>query len=490
MKKFISLVLAGIIGSVITISIFEVFKPVQNNVIVEHSTTNTIPTGLVRNISSSPMTFDFTIAAEKAMPAVVHITSTQTNYANNQSRAYSHDPFFDFFNNDLQNYRRAPQPKIGTGSGVIISEDGYIVTNNHVIDKADDIEVTLHDKRTYKAKVIGTDPSTDLALIKIEETALRYLPSMNSDDIKVGEWVLAVGNPFNLTSTVTAGIISAKGRNINILKDRSAVESFIQTDAAVNPGNSGGALINIEGKLVGINTAIASPTGSYSGYSFAVPSNIVEKVVADLIKFGIVQRGYLGVMIRGLNGNLARELELEITEGVYIDSILENSSAKEAGIKAGDIIVKIDGVEVKTSPKLQEAVARHRPGDIVLVTVIRDNRTKEFSVTLKNIEGNTNVVTKEKKAVLNILGAEFQEINTKNANKLNIDGGIQIKSIGEGKLRKFTNMQKGFIITRVNGKKVTTTNELVNILSNHKGGVMIEGIYPGSSIVYYYALGL
>ena len=315
---------------------------------------------------------DFTAVAEQVMDAVVHIKSTQVvAQASPGPRGYRQlpDPFGDLFGDFFRPHFRfegphpqIPNPSVGTGSGVIINSEGYIVTNNHVIAGASDIEVTLHDNRTYKAKVIGTDPSTDLALIQIKEKNLPTLPLVNSDDVRVGEWVLAVGNPLNLNSTVTAGIVSAKSRNINILQDQYAIESFIQTDAAINPGNSGGALVNLQGGLIGINTAIASPTGAYAGYGFAVPSNLVSKVVEDLLKHGVVQRGYLGVSIRGVDGSLAREKDLVVTRGVYVDSVMDKSAADEAGIKAGDVIKEINGYSVTTAPQLLEIIGRYRPG--------------------------------------------------------------------------------------------------------------------------------
>ena len=353
-----------------------------------------------------------------------------------------------------------PQPRVGSDSGVIINESGYIVTNNQVVANADDIEVGLHDNRTYKASVIGTDPATDLALIQIKETDLPTLPFVNSDDVRIGEWVLAVGNPFNLNSTVTAGIVSATARNINILRDQYAIESFIQTDAAINPGNSGGALVNLEGGLIGINTAIASPTGAYAGYGFAVPSNIVSKVVEDLLKYGSVQRGYLGVMIRGVNSTLAEEEDLEVITGIYVDSLLENSAAREAGIQEGDVIVSINGSTVNTAPKLQELIARKRPGDEIEVKVNRNGTEKTFTVTLNNREGNTEIVAQEKNETLNMLGADFETLDEETAQKLNIDGGVKVSRLYPGKLRKDTDMQEGFIITKVDGKPVKNVDRV------------------------------
>ena len=448
---------------------------------------------------------DFTTVADKVMNAVVHIKSTQTsNYTarNQQQYRVLPDPFRDFFGDDLfdqffgprykyeYNEPEQPEVRVGTGSGVIINSEGYIVTNNHVIADADDIEVTLHDNRTYTATIIGTDPSTDLALIQIKEKDLVYLPLVNSDDVQVGEWVLAVGNPFNLNSTVTAGIVSAKSRNINILRDQYAIESFIQTDAAINPGNSGGALVNLQGGLIGINTAIASPTGAYAGYGFAVPSNIVNKVIEDLLKYGVVQRGYLGVTIRGVDGNLAKEKDLEVTKGVFVDSVMENSAARTAGIKSGDVILEIDGSEVTTAPELQEMIARHRPGDEVDLNIIRGKKNVDIKVKLKNREGETKFLSKGRKEIFNVLGAEFEDLDRATAKKLDIDGGVKVTKLYAGKLMKNTNIREGFIVTKVDGKQVKSTEQLAEILKNKKGGVLLEGIYEDLPGEYYYAFGL
>lgn len=449
---------------------------------------------------------DFTQVAERVMDAVVHIKSTQTGnipLRPNQPYRELPDPFRDFFGDeffdqffgprfrfDSPRHPDKPRVKVGTGSGVIINSEGYIVTNNHVIANADDIEVTLHDNRTYKATVVGVDPSTDLALIQIKEKGLPTLPMVDSDDIKVGEWVLAVGNPFNLNSTVTAGIISAKSRNINILRDRYAIESFIQTDAAINPGNSGGALVNLQGGLVGINTAIASPTGAYAGYGFAIPSNIVNKVIDDLLKYGVVQRGYLGVTIRGIDGNLVREKDLNISRGVYIDSVAENSAAEDAGIKAGDVILEVNSAEVTSAPEVQEIIARHRPGDEIEVRINRNGKNKLLKVKLKNLDGETRFVAKNKSEILNVLGADFEEIDRETAKKLEINGGVKVKKLYAGKLSKQTDIREGFIITKADGKSVSTPDDLVALLKDKKGGVLLEGVYEDVPGTYYYAFGL
>ena len=456
------------------------------------------------NGAPDPLSLNFTVAANKSLPVVVNIQSAvrarrQMGGALGQGFNMRDLPeaFRQFFGPNMP--QGAPNDddngdenvQMGTGSGVLISPDGYIVTNNHVVAGADELTVTLNDKRSFKAKVIGTDPSTDLGLIKIEADNLPFANFSNSDDTQVGEWVLAVGNPFNLTSTVTAGIVSAKGRDIHILQDQAPIESFIQTDAAINPGNSGGALVNLNGDLIGINSAIASPTGAYAGYGFAIPANIVAKVVDDLKKFGVAQRGYLGVVIREVNGQLAKEKDLNVSQGVYVDSLSENSAAQEAGIRRGDVITKIDGMPVAAASDVLEKVGRHRPGDKVDITVARGSSEKVFGVVLKNKQGNTEVVKKtDASSVTAILGAEFQTLSGKEASKLDLPGGVKVIQLGRGKLADQTDLRAGFIITKVDGKPVRTAEDLVAQLSDRSGGVMLEGIYPDRPGAYYYAFGM
>lgn len=506
MKNYVLSAFIAFIVSLCVIWIAPDVIPMRNAIKIEHVNGTTAQGALYTvNENNDIIPLDFTSVADNVMNAVVHIKSTQSvdySSANGQQYRQLPDPFRDFFNDDFfdqffgPGYRyQKPQPqqprmKVGSGSGVIINEQGYIVTNNHVIADANDIEVALHDNRTYKATVIGTDPSTDLALIQIKEKNLPSLPLVNSDDVKVGEWVLAVGNPFNLNSTVTAGIVSAKSRNINILRDRYAIESFIQTDAAINPGNSGGALVNLQGALVGINTAIASPTGAYAGYGFAVPSNIVNKVVEDLLKYGSVQRGYMGVTIRGVDGNLAREKELHVTKGVYIDSLAENSAALEAGLKPGDVILEVNGTEVATAPELQEMIARHRPGDEVSIKVARGDKEIDVKVRLKNKNGEEKFLANNREEVFNILGAEFEDLDDKTARKLEIDGGVKVKTLYAGKLRQHTDIKEGFIITKVDGKKVTSKEQLAKVLDKKKGGVLMEGMYENLPGTQFYAFGM
>ncbi|MCK0145382.1 Do family serine endopeptidase [Arenibacter sp. F26102] len=436
---------------------------------------------------------DFTETAKKVLDGVVHIRSTQTRSNNSTNIAPRDLPdiFKDFFGDRFQSPDNLPQqPLHGSGSGVVIDVKGHIVTNNHVINNATELEVTLHNNETFKAVVIGADPTTDLALLQIQAENLKALSFVDSDDVEIGEWVLAVGNPYSLYSTVTAGIVSAKGRNININQEKFAIESFIQTDAAINPGNSGGALVDLEGKIVGINTAIATSTGSYTGYGFAIPSNIVTKVVSDLLKYGSVQRGMLGVTIVTMNGNLAKEKDIDFIKGVWVENVGEDSAAEKAGIKPGDVIVKVNGTNVITSPKLQEIIARHRPGDKLSIVVDRKGKEKEFQVTLANVKGTTEITKSENVEMLNFLGADFETLDKKTANKLQIDGGVRITNLYPGLLRQYTQMRSGFIITHVDGKKVTNIKEFVASLENKKGGVMLEGLYEDVPGKQYYAFGL
>lgn len=442
------------------------------------------PVGFQMSSRTGGVDSDFTQAAEMTVNAVVHIKSTVMT-----TERISGDPFFDlFFGNRGQGQ---PQPKVGYGSGVIISSDGYIVTNNHVIDNSDEIEVTLNDNRKFKALLVGTDPATDIALLKVDESNLPIIKFGNSDDLKIGEWVLAVGNPFMLNSTVTAGIVSAKARSIGIMgnSQKLGIESFIQTDAAVNPGNSGGALVNTSGELIGINTAIFSQTGNYAGYSFAVPSSIVSKVVTDIKQFGTVQRAVLGISITDINADLAKEKDLKVMEGVYVAGVNERSAAAVAGIKEGNVITAINGVKVKTVAQLQEQVNRYRPGDKIQVTVMRDSKSENVTVTLKNQSGNTDVV---KQQGLEALGATFNELKDQEKAKLGIRNGVQITELGEGKFRN-SGMRKGFVIMKINDMRVNSVKDIEKIykeLTSGRNGdqepvLFIAGIYPNGKTAYY-----
>ena len=420
---------------------------------------------------------DFTYAAEKSVEAVVHV-KTKIDVSSRYSMNI--DPFFDFFFG-RPSQPREPQYREGSGSGVIISTDGYIVTNNHVIDNASTVEVTLNDKRKFDAKVIGTDPSTDIALLKIEAENLPIIEFGDSDDLHIGEWVLAVGNPFNLTSTVTAGIVSAKARNINILNAEMKIESFIQTDAAVNPGNSGGALVNTRGELIGINTAIASQTGSYSGYSFAVPTTIVSKVVADLKEYSVVQRAVLGVQIADINDELAKEKNLKTLKGAYI-------AAADASLKEGDIITGINGQTVNSVAELQEQVSRYRPGNDIKVNYIRDGKNESVIVTLKNRSGNTNVV---KIADTSILGATFKEVDSRTAEKFRLNAGIQIDTIDKNGALAKAGLKKDFIILKVNGQPIRSEKDLTTIVNqtvnanDQERALFITGIFTNGQIAHF-----
>jgi len=413
-------------------------------------------------ISSSPT--DFISAAEAVTPAVVNIKASQSSD-------------FDFWGGTYGG---------SSGSGVIISEDGYIVTNNHVIEEGKRLEVTLNDHRKYPAKLIGTDPSTDLALIKIDAKGLPNLIFGNSDKIRIGEWVLAVGNPFNLESTVTAGIVSAKGRSIDILDDIYKVESFIQTDAAVNPGNSGGALVNTNGELVGINTAIITRSGRYEGYSFAIPSNLARKVIRDLKDFGVVQRAILGISIDEVTDERAKKLDLESVEGIYVSKVSENSGAQEAGLRKGDVIVKINGVKTSSMPVLQEQIARFRPGNTVKVDYFRNGKRYQTQVTLKNMNGTTALVSSAlDNDLLEEIGFEIRNLTDDEIKRLGTKGA-KVISIYRGSKIERTNMDPDFVITRINQKSIRTAEDVANILADAKGKIMLEGVYEGYPDVWYY----
>ncbi|MDL2290230.1 Do family serine endopeptidase [Paludibacteraceae bacterium OttesenSCG-928-F17] len=435
------------------------------------------------NVSSATET-DFTLAAELSVNAVVHV-KTKTQVKQTQ---YMRDPFFEFFFGQPRSRSGEMPMQQGAGSGVIITPDGYIVTNNHVVSGANEIEVILNDKRTFTATVVGSDPNTDIALIKIDAENLPIIVFGNSDELKVGEWVLAVGNPFNLTSTVTAGIVSAKARNINILNAEMKIESFIQTDAAVNPGNSGGALVNTRGELVGINTAIASQTGSFAGYSFAVPSSIVSKVVSDIRQFGVVQRAVLGVSIQDINNELAKEKNLKTLEGAYVAEVQKNSAAEKGGIKSGDIIKKVNSVNVKSVAELQEQVGRYRPGDIITIDVLRDNSTKTLKVELKNRQGSTDIISSE--SAQEILGAKFKAVDQKVRESLRLDYGIQVESVSKGKFQN-NGVRAGYVVLKVNNQNVRSAEDIQRAVDfalnkdDKEKALFLTGVYPNGKVAYY-----
>lgn len=440
---------------------------------------------------------DLTYAAEKSLPSVVHILSTKNSKV--QTVEVENDPFSDFFSdpfgffgnpqgNGGKQRRSVRTPKQqGSGSGVIISTDGYIVTNNHVVADADELTVTLNDNKEYSARIIGTDKASDLALIKIDGKNLPAITIANSDDIKVGEWVLAVGNPFNLTNTVTAGIVSAKARSLY----QNGVESFIQTDAAINPGNSGGALVNTRGELIGINAMLYSQTGSFSGYGFAIPTSIMNKVVADLKQYGTVQRALIGIQGQDVKNYVdakkdkGEDIDLGTMEGIYVAKVTEESAAEEAGMKEGDVITAIDGKPVNKMAELQEVLAKKRPGDKVTVTYLRDKKKATKTVTLKNEKGNTQVV---KKADLDVLGGNFRAITNAQKEQLNIGYGLEVLKVNSGRL-KTAGITKGFIIQRVNDNAVKTIDDLQNAVkeaSTSKDPVLyIQGVYPTGKKAYF-----
>jgi len=497
MKKFLAYIIVGIVSTISTLAIIHYYN-------------DSIFTTLKHNESSDKDVFKlasyngnlpndaFIGAAKISTPAVVHI-NTKMKLKKQDRNMQNKNPFFQFFGDPFGGspYDMPPQEQEGSGSGVIISNDGYIVTNNHVIDGADEINVNLYDNREFKAKVIGNDPNTDLAVIKIDASNLSYLTFANSDDVQVGQWVLAVGNPFNLSSTVTAGIVSAKTRNINILRDKAgnlAIESFIQTDAAVNPGNSGGALVDLNGNLVGINAAIATPTGSYAGYSFAIPSNLAQKVVKDMIDFGIVQRGFLGVSIREVDAELAKDLKLNEIKGAYIAEVNKLSAAETGGIKRGDVILKIGESEIKNTADLQEHVARYRPGDKIKVEIFRDGSLITKEVVLKSKENKTSLLSKEESPksddILGDLGISVEEISNLEAKKLGTSGGLRVNKITDGIIQQNTNMQVGFIIIGINNRAVTKKQDLIDLINDSKGnGILLQGKYPDQNGLKYYAFG-
>lgn len=456
------------------------------------------PGSMVRTSASVGTNVDFTRAAESTVNSVVSIKNfANPRYNSSSMNPFMDDPFFEFFFGPQQ--RQQPEQKEGEpvqqglGSGVIISPEGYIVTNNHVIDGADRLDVVLNDNRTFNATVIGADPVTDIALIKIEADGLHAIRMGDSDDLKIGEWVLAVGNPFGFTSTVTSGIVSAKARSISSKtgsrrrNGQMGVESYIQTDAAVNPGNSGGALVNLNGELVGINTAIYSNTGSYSGYSFAVPISLVSKVVDDLLTYGTVQRAVLGVTIQNLTSELAKKHNIEgYSEGVLVTGFADHSSAREAGIEEDDLLIEFDGVPLKSVSQLQELVGRHRPGDRVKITYVRNNKRHTADIKLINTQGNTEVSTRGQ---FTDLGCAFVTLDKQKCRELGISSGVQVKGVQDGKMRK-QGVKDGFIITKVNNQRVSSLEDIERIYNSimQEDGdhvLFLTGMYPTGKNQYY-----
>ncbi len=417
---------------------------------------------------------DFTFAAELTVHAVVHVKTKATVGSS------SSNPLYEFFYGPGANRQREVR---GFGSGVIVSADGYIVTNNHVIEEADVVDVTLNDKRTFPAEVVGRDPSTDIALLKIKATGLPYIKFGNSDAIRLGEWVLAVGNPFNLTSTVTAGIVSARGRSLGLLDNQYRIESFIQTDAALNQGNSGGALVNTRGDLIGITTAIISPSGAYAGNSFAVPSSIVMKVYEDLKQYGEVQRGLMGVNITDVTDEIAKEENLKEIKGVYLTGVIEDGAARAAGLAEKDVIIAINGQPVLTTADLQEKVNRYRPGDKVEVTYMRKGRQDNKTVVLRNFEGGTGVVAPGAQSA-SLYGATFAPVTSGDKQQYRVTNGVKITSISEGRFRDL-GLSKGTVIVDVNGQKVNSAADIRRATNEEKSLTSVEGFTPDGTYFKY-----
>lgn len=507
MRKVGLTLLTAFVGGAMALGTYKVFEKDSNEGLTfeERQKVYFASNRNTSNVVSSAGDVDFTQAAASVTPAVVYI---RTTYAAQQGRSGGRDPFEEMFGDmfgQRQQQQRA-QPQRASGSGVIISTDGYIVTNNHVVANASKVEVTTNDHRTLQAKVIGTDPNTDLALIKVTATNLPIVKLGNSDNVRVGEWVLAVGNPFNLNSTVTAGIVSAKGRNIGIIGSEDndedsnpfggrgryqqqqqqqqprlnkAIESFIQTDAAINPGNSGGALVNTKGELIGINSAIASHTGSYEGYGFAVPVNLAKKVLNDLEKFGSVKRGYIGVSFTELNPDRADELKLKTSNGLYVNELVNGGGAEAAGIQKGDIITKVEGNPVYESSDLQERVGRLQPGDKINVTVLRAGSEKNFTITLKGeptAGANKTAMSKSAEELYNKLGASFQPLTQAQKSKFRLNAGVVVTQVRRGGFFENYDIPVGSIITGINGVAINSVQDIDKAITNLKNGQMvIEG---------------
>ena len=466
----------GLAGGCIAFLALDAFR---GNGVITGSSLNVVSPENLRQVSydapavspaALPGTVDLREAAKTTLPTVVHVKTVQ------MGREYSGNSLWEFFYGGTPRAQEAPQ-RMGIGSGVIISEDGYIITNNHVITRSDKITVTLNNKREYEAKVIGTDPNTDIALIKIEETGLPHIRYANSDHVELGEWVLAVGNPYNLTSTVTAGIISATARELGINPSQMSLESFLQTDAAVNSGNSGGALVNARGELIGINTAIGSPTGNFSGYAFAVPSNIAKKVVEDLKEFGSVQRAIVGITMRELNSELANELKMDEIGGIYVVDILPGGAAQKAGLKTGDVIKSINGMDVSTVPAFQGQLGKFSPGTTVNMNISRAGKRLDFEVQLQEMASIGD-------ASLDVLGAKVRSLSSNERGRFRINAGVLIEEIANGPLKR-AGLRKGYIIVKINSKAIHTPEEFFNELKLAENeGVLITTISPNGRVGY------
>lgn len=484
------MVFSSVLGGVIAIGGYTLVQPESNQIPLQQAAQEGTPsfTNMVLDTNNFvvPEGLNFVYAANNSKDAVVHIR-TVYNGQRGENAVYFEDLFREYFGEQPRQQRQMPSR--GAGSGVIVSSEGFIVTNNHVVEGASEIEVLLNDNRSYQAEIVGLDPTTDLAVLKVED---RNLPTMNwgnSDNLQLGEWVLAVGNPFEFRSTVTAGIVSAKARNIGILASANRgtnlqIESFIQTDAAVNPGNSGGALVNLRGELVGINTAIISPTGAFAGYSFAVPVSLVHKVYDDLVEYGQVQRAMLGIRIRDVNAELSAEEKLGTLKGIYIQSVMDGSTADDANLESGDVIVEIDGLSVNNVSQLQEKIALKRPGESVDVTYLRNGKSRTVDVVLKNQNGTTDLVAAITDQIT-LAGATFTEMTEDEVEEYGVQGGVKISEIGGGKWRE-AGIKRGFLITKVDKTEIRELKDFSDYLNQVKGeGILIEGIYPDGEKAYY-----
>ena len=475
MKKNLTLVLLSVLlSSVAAVAVVKLTDSSKKNYVY-----STVDNANIRQVTFGEQNFpDFTYAAESCVDGVVFVKVVKREQGGGQASILDH--FFGF-----GNPYSIPRERASSGSGVIITPDGYIVTNNHVVSGASQIEVTLNDNKTFQAKLVGTDPVTDVALLKVEAEGLPAIPFGDSDALRLGEWVLAIGSPFNLRSTITAGIVSAKGRSLPDMSGEFKIESFIQTDAAVNPGNSGGALVNVKGELVGINTAIASNTGSYTGYSFAVPVTIVKKVIDDIKEHGTVKRAILGISMVELTQELASLAQMEGNfSGVYVAELNRSGAAYKAGVREGDILVAIDGKKMKNPSEVQAAINTRRPGDVVELLVFRDGKEISMSATLQG-EGNVSVAEGENPVVL---GAVLAEPDAALLKKLRIKGGVEIAEIGNGKFKQ-AGVSKGFIITHINQTPVSSVKEVVEIVGKAKRAILVEGMYKNGD-VYYYGVGV
>lgn len=471
MKKILSLTLFIVLVSGVTA--FTIVKFTGYNSGSATSGKSILP---VQKVSFSGDNFpDFTYAAESAVKAVVHVKVVKRGY----DEQYS---IYDFFFGNTP--ERVPREQSGMGSGVIITSDGYVVTNSHVVSGADEITVTTENNKSYKAKLVGNDAVTDVALLKIDQESLPYLTFGSSDSLRLGEWVLAIGNPYNLRSTVTAGIVSAKARSMASMDGEFKIEAFIQTDAAVNPGNSGGALINTKGELVGINTAIASRTGSYAGYSFAVPSTIVKKVVEDFIKYGSVKRALMGITMQDMSSDLAKEKNIKDVNGVYIAEVSKGGAAEMAGIRPNDILISINGVEVSSAPAVQEQISKYRPLEKIKVKVIRDGKEKEFNVVLQSKTDELTVNNNGSSELSSFYGAKIRKASEETLKNAGVRYGIEVVSVGDGKLKN-AGVKSGFIITHINQIPVRSVQELSSIIGRSNRSILLEGIYPDGTVSYY-----